>query len=397
MVTTESQGHPATCHEQCQLAGMIRDRGRRTSSGPAAISAAPTGRTYDRSRPNRSNRQKTACRKGPSTYDKRERSAYVVDDPGGGEGQSIGAIITLTKVTHHVVWLLVGAIPMSAELQDPRFTDETAAREALEAIVWPNGPVCPHCGNTDQARSPSSETKSARPGLRYCNECKGQFTATVGTIFERSKIPLTKWWLAMHLIGSSKKGISSHQLHRMLGVSYKTTWFMMHRIREAMRVGDLAPMGGEGSIVEIDETFIGRKEGFEEKRGFGHKNTVLTLVERGGTARSFHVEDATKENIVPIVRANLDRESHVMTDEAGQYAKLGNEFAEHDAVDHSRDEYGYTRPRDRREDQHEHDRGLLLDFQARHEGRLSALRRKAFTPLSGRVRFPLFKSFGTRR
>jgi transposase-like protein len=231
---------------------------------------------------------------------------------------------------------------MSAELQDPRFTDETAAREALEAIVWPNGPVCPHCGNADQARIAALTTKSARPGLRYCDECKGQFTATVGTIFERSKIPLTKWWLAMHLIGSSKKGISSHQLHRMLGLSYKSTWFMMHRIREAMRVGGLTPMGGNGGVVEIDETYIGRKDGFEVKRGFGHKNAVLTLVERGGSARSFHVEDATKDTILPIIRANLDREAHVMTDEANRYSKIGSEFAKHDVVDHSRGEYGYT-------------------------------------------------------
>jgi transposase-like protein len=231
---------------------------------------------------------------------------------------------------------------MSAELQDPRFTDETAAREALEAIVWPNGPVCPHCGNADQARIAALTTKSARPGLRYCDECKGQFTATVGTIFERSKIPLTKWWLAMHLIGSSKKGISSHQLHRMLGLSYKSTWFMMHRIREAMRVGGLTPMGGNGGVVEIDETYIGRKDGFEVKRGFGHKNAVFTLVERGGSARSFHVEDATKDTILPIIRANLDRESHVMTDEANRYSKIGSEFAKHDVVDHSRGEYGYT-------------------------------------------------------
>jgi transposase-like protein len=232
---------------------------------------------------------------------------------------------------------------MSAELQDPRFTDETAAREALEAIVWPNGPICPHCGNADAAKIAKLETKTARPGLRYCNECKGQFTATVGTIFERSKIPLTKWWLAAHLIGSSKKGISSHQLHRMLGVSYKSTWFMMHRLREAMRVGGLAPMGGDGQTVEIDETFIGKREGFEAKAGWvRHKNTVLTLVERGGSARSFHIDEATKENIVPIVRDNLDRESHLMRDEARRYESIGKEFAAHDVVDHSRKEYGYT-------------------------------------------------------
>ena len=231
---------------------------------------------------------------------------------------------------------------MSADLQDPRFTDEAAAREALEAIVWPNGPICPHCGNADQARIAALTTKSARPGLRYCDECKGQFTATVGTIFERSKIPLTKWWLAMHLIGSSKKGISSHQLHRMLGVSYKSTWFMMHRIREAMRDGALWPMGGGGGVVEVDETFIGRKEGHEVKRGFGHKNAVLTLVERKGRARSFHVENVTKEQIIPIVLKNTAAESHVMTDEANRYARFGEDFAGHGVVDHSRDEYGYT-------------------------------------------------------
>jgi transposase-like protein len=166
---------------------------------------------------------------------------------------------------------------MSVDLQDPRFSDETAAREALEAIVWPNGPTCPHCGNVDQTKLAKLATKSVRPGLYYCNECKKQFTATVGTIFERSKVPLTKWWLAMHLIGSSKKGISSHQLHRMLGVSYKSTWFMMHRIRKAMRAGGLTPLGGKGEIVEVDETYIGRKEGFEDKRGFGHKNEALAI------------------------------------------------------------------------------------------------------------------------
>jgi transposase-like protein len=232
---------------------------------------------------------------------------------------------------------------MSADLQDPRFTDETAAREALEAIVWPAGRVCPHCGNADQDKLAKLATKSVRPGLYYCNECKKQFTATVGTIFERSKVPLTKWWLAMHLIGSSKKGISSHQLHRMLGVSYKSTWFMMHRIREAMRVGGLAPMGGAGQTIEVDETFIGKREGFEAKPGWvRHKNTVLTLVERGGSVRSFHIDEATKENIVPIVNENLDHESHLMTDEARRYEAIGKDFASHSVVDHHRGEYGYT-------------------------------------------------------
>jgi transposase-like protein len=232
---------------------------------------------------------------------------------------------------------------MSAELQNPIFTDETAAREALELFVWPNGTVCPHCGNVDQTKLAKAQGKKVRPGLWYCSECNGQFTATVGTVFEHSKVPLTKWWLAMHLIGSSKKGVSSHQIHRSLGVTYKTAWFMMHRIREAMRVGGLAPMGGEGSIVEIDETFIGRKDGVEKaKAGFGHKNVVLSLVERGGEVRSFHVDSTKREDIIPIVKANIAKETHVMTDESVTYARLGDHFEKHGSVDHSREEWGYT-------------------------------------------------------
>src|SRR5271168_4960501 len=147
---------------------------------------------------------------------------------------------------------------MSADLQAPAFTNEDAAREAMETVLWPCGPVCPHCGSLDHIGKVSG--KSARPGLYYCGACERQFTVTVGTIFERSKVPLSKWWLAVHLMASSKKGMSAHQLHRMLGVTYQTAWFMEHRIREAMRSGSLAPMGGAGSIVEIDETFIGQKE-----------------------------------------------------------------------------------------------------------------------------------------
>ncbi|MDQ6869143.1 MAG: IS1595 family transposase [Pseudomonadota bacterium] len=229
---------------------------------------------------------------------------------------------------------------MSANLQDPRFTDETAARKALEAVVWPNGPTCPHCGNANPGKIAKLATKSARPGLRYCDECKGQFTATVGTVFERSKIPLTKWWFAMHLIGSSKKGISSHQLHRMLGISYKSTWFMMHRIREAMRIGGFAPMGGVGSTVEADETFIGRKEDSTKRRGHGHKNAVLSLVDRkSGQVRSFHVDGVSAADIVPIVKANVAKETAMMTDEGGAYFTLGDHFASHESVSHKADEY----------------------------------------------------------
>ncbi|WGJ14134.1 IS1595 family transposase [Methylocapsa sp. D3K7] len=228
---------------------------------------------------------------------------------------------------------------MSAELQDPRFTDETLAREALEAVVWPNGPTCPHCGNAAASKIAKLETKSVRPGLHYCNECGKQFTATVGTVFERSKIPLTKWWLAMHLIGSSKKGISSHQLHRMLGISYKSTWFMMHRIREAMRVGGLAPMGGEGSVVEADETFIGRKEDSVKRRGHGHKNAVLSLVVRGGSVRSFHIDGTSAADVMPIIRKNVAKETAMMTDEGGHYSRLSSDFASHETVSHKADEY----------------------------------------------------------
>jgi transposase-like protein len=146
-----------------------------------------------------------------------------------------------------------------AELQNPIFTDENSAREALEACRWPDGPVCPHCGAFDRIVLIGGEKHSHRPGLYYCNGCKGQFTVTVGSVFERSKVPLTKWWLATFLLGSSKKGMSTHQLHRILGVTYKTAWFMTMRIREAMREGHFEPLGGEGKFVESDETFTGGK------------------------------------------------------------------------------------------------------------------------------------------
>src|SRR5271165_2347337 len=202
----------------------------------------------------------------------------------------------------------------AADIQATAFTDDDVAREAIEALMWPNGPICPHCGCTGKIGK--IEGKSARPGLYYCGDCKKQFTVTVGTIFERSKVPLSKWWFAMHLLASSKKGMSAHQLHRMIGVTYQTAWFMEHRIREAMRDDVLAPMGGSGSVIEADETFIGRKEGFEIKQGYGHKNAVLTLVERGGSARSFHIERVSSKDIAPIVKENADRKSHFMTDEA---------------------------------------------------------------------------------
>jgi transposase-like protein len=222
---------------------------------------------------------------------------------------------------------------MSANLQSPAFTNENAAREAMEAVLWPHGPCCPRCGSLNRIGKVSS--KSARPGLYYCGECKRQFTVTVATIFERSKVPLSKWWLAIHLMASSKKGMSAHQLYRMLGVAYQTAWFMEHRIREMMTKGALPPMGGEGEIVEIDETFIGKKEDKLIRRGYVHKHAVMTLVQRGGSARSFHVEGTKASDLLPIIKANVAPGTHVMTDEAGQYAHLGKYFTEHDFVRHS--------------------------------------------------------------
>lgn len=229
---------------------------------------------------------------------------------------------------------------MSADLQNPIFTDDNAAREALEQTRWPNGPVCPHCGSVERVAAVAGEKH--RAGLYYCNECKGQFTATVGTVFERSKIPLTKWWLAIYLLGSSKKGMSSHQLHRMLGVTYKTAWFMTHRIREAMRE-DAIPggMGGANKVVEIDETYVGGKEAnrHAHKRVGKAKAPVVTLVERDGQVRSFHVANVTAKTLRPIIVTQVSRASYIMTDDARVYDGIGREFAGHGSVNHSAEEY----------------------------------------------------------
>ena len=181
------------------------------------------------------------------------------------------------------------------DMTNPIFTDETKARTHLEALQWADGRYCPHCGEAE--RTSPVKGKSHRPGLYYCLSCKKQFTVTVGTLFERSKVPLHKWMLAFHLLASSKKGMSSHQLHRMLGVTYKTAWFMSHRIRESMRDTDPQPMGGSGSAVEVDETFIGRDKtrkpkGQKKGRGTWHMNKVLSLVDREtGQVRSMVIKD----------------------------------------------------------------------------------------------------------
>ena len=226
----------------------------------------------------------------------------------------------------------------TADLTAPHFTDADKAREALEAVRWPNGPVCPHCGSVDE-NVYKLGGKSTRPGLYACKGCKGNFSVTVGTVFERSHIPLNKWLLASHLMASSKKGISAHQLHRMLGITYKSAWFMAHRIREAMKDDGSEPMGGEGKHVEADETYQGTRDRHAKKRSPSHKRVVFTLVERKGRARSFHIDRATVSNIMPIIDANMDKASTLNTDQAAHFKAIGREFDAHQTVDHGVGEY----------------------------------------------------------
>ncbi len=197
---------------------------------------------------------------------------------------------------------------MTANLQNPIFTDEDKAREWLEARVWPEGPICPHCGCTAEYVT-KLEAGAHRPGLYQCNACREQFTVTVKTVFERSKIPLTKWLAALFLLTASRKRVSAHQIHRSLAISYKSAWFMMHRLREALRQGGLAPMGGAGEIVEIDETVIGKMDGAPKHtyQGYGQqwRNCALTLVTRGGSARSFHVDGATVGSLLRSPKATM--------------------------------------------------------------------------------------------
>ena len=220
---------------------------------------------------------------------------------------------------------------------EPHFQNDEAARAMLESILWPEGPVCPHCGVVGH----SYATK--RPGVYRCAEklCRKDFTVTMKTVMERSKIALHKWMQAFHLMASSKKGVSAHQLHRTLNIGYEAAWFMAHRIREAMRLGGLSPLGGGGKAVEVDETYIGHLDGQPKKGRLGtsNMNTVVTLVERGGSARSFHVDGNRIADIAPILRANLSREAKLNTDEHAAYKEVGREFASHDTVNHSRDEY----------------------------------------------------------
>ena len=229
-----------------------------------------------------------------------------------------------------------------SDLDNPAFHDDDAARQHLESIHWPDGPICPHCG--ERERVTRLDGVAHRSGVVQCNACRRQFTVTVGTVLERSKIPLHKWVHAMHLMCASKKGVSAHQLHRMFGISYKSAWFMAHRLREALRDPSPEGLGGTGKIVEADETYFGDKDVVTKrtkrgKSGLSGKRAVLGLVERGGKVRTVHINEVSAANVSDIVRRNLSRESRLMTDESRLYIKVGEEFTQHQSVCHSAEEY----------------------------------------------------------
>jgi transposase-like protein len=239
---------------------------------------------------------------------------------------------------------------MTVDLTDPIFHDETKAREHLEAIRWPTGPYCPHCGEAENVTRMDGE--SHRTGLHQCNSCRGAFTVTNGSVMERSHIPLAKWVLGFHLMAASKKGVSAHQLHRMLHLTYKTAWFMAHRIREAMREENPTPLGGTGKIVEADEAYHGKRETPVKlargrvrkptkggKTGGADKRPIVALVERGGEARATHMNHVTGKNLREFVVKNASRKSRLHTDESRLYDAVGAEFATHETVNHSAKEY----------------------------------------------------------
>jgi len=234
-------------------------------------------------------------------------------------------------------------------LSQRHFHDEAAAYRFVEARIWSEGPVCPHCGGKE--RIGKLKGKSTRIGTYKCYECRKPFTVKVGTIFESSHVKMHLWLQAIFLIASSKKGISANQLHRTLGVTLKTAWFMGHRIREAMREGGLGPIGGEGQVVEADETFFGKAANQEpspqrrgrpllkRKPGTSNKRAIPGLVERGGSVRSFHIKQANKVNVAKLVTENVACESRLFTDESRLYTGLRKRFADHQAVRHSSGEY----------------------------------------------------------
>ncbi len=231
------------------------------------------------------------------------------------------------------------------DLRAAIYHDEDKARAHLEALLWPQGPVCPRCGVMDD-RITKLAGKSTRPGVYKCKDCRKPFSVTVGTVFERSKVPLTKWLLAAQLMASSKKGFSALQLMRMIGTNYETAWFMFHRLREAAADPKGGPLGGEGKIVEVDETYIGGKEKNKHAskklnagRGSVGKMPVVSLVERDGTTRSFHIANVTGKSLRPTLLKHIDAKSRLVTDESGVYLHVGKEFSDHGTVNHTAGEY----------------------------------------------------------
>ena len=225
------------------------------------------------------------------------------------------------------------------DISNPIFHDEDKARAYLEDLRWEDGRFCPHCGEAERT---SPAKAKGRKGLYVCLSCKKQFTVRVGTVFERSHIALHKWVAGFFLMASSKKGISAHQLHRTLGITYKSAWFMAHRIREAMRPhdGKGGPFGGENKVVEADETFIGGKaKNAHNGKPAPKKEAVFSLVERDGRVSSHHVPSVSASTLRPILVTHVDRKSWLMTDNAGQYVAVGREYAGHGTVNHSIDEY----------------------------------------------------------
>ncbi len=222
-------------------------------------------------------------------------------------------------------------------LTDPIYSDANLAREHIERLHWPHGPVCPHCGC--MGRITKLEGKSTRPGVYKCNDCTKPFTVTVGTIMEDSRIPLNKWLMAFALVNASKKGISAHQLHRSLGITYKSAWFLAHRIREAMDSGD-GPLGGDPDrIVEADETYVGGSTMNRASKKTAPKKIVMTLVERGGMARSFHIANVHANTLRTVLFQNADRLSTLMTDKLSGYTVAGRSYWSHQTVDHHMAEY----------------------------------------------------------
>lgn len=231
-------------------------------------------------------------------------------------------------------------------LTAPEFLDPETARKHLEALRWPHGPICPHCGSEGKAWTLKKRKEGAktREGLYRCAsyQCRKQFTVTVGTLFEGSKVPLNKWLMAVYLMCASKKGMSAHQLHRMLGVTYKTAWFMGHRIREAMADPVFATkLGNGGKPVEVDETFWGNNKKIKgtKGRGYAHKEKIFSLVEREGKVRSFHVPRVNSRTLLPIMKEHIAKDARIMTDDAGQYFHLCKHFDHHEFVRHSAHEY----------------------------------------------------------